>query len=122
ALSMDELALKAGVSLATLYRLFPGKPALFVGVVHEFSPLEPVTQALAAMSDQPPEVVMPELARTTFRVIAGPDAPGLGVLRAAFLQVRSFRGEAEEAARDIASTVLGSVGMYVASQMAAGNL
>jgi TetR/AcrR family transcriptional regulator of autoinduction and epiphytic fitness len=122
ALSMDELALNAGVSRATLYRLFPGKPALFVGVVREFSPLEAVTQTIAAMSDQPPDVVMPELARTTFRVIAGPQAPGLGLLRAVFLEVSSFSAEAEAAAREVATAVLGSVGMYVASQMAAGNL
>src|ERR1700687_612948 len=29
ALSMDELAIPAGVSAATLFRLFPGKPGLF---------------------------------------------------------------------------------------------
>src|SRR5690348_16382715 len=33
ALSMDELAVRAAVSRATLYRLFPGKSALFVSVV-----------------------------------------------------------------------------------------
>jgi len=122
ALSMDELAVRAEVSRATLYRLFPGKPALFVGVVREFSPLEPVTEAMARLGDQPPEVVMPELARTTFRVIAGPGAPGLGLLRAVFLEVSSFSPEAEAASREIATAVLGSVGMYVASQMAAGRL
>jgi AcrR family transcriptional regulator len=122
ALSMDELAARAGTSRATLYRLFPGKPALFVGVVRAFSPLEPVTEALAAMQDEAAEVVMPELARTTYRAIAGPGAPGLGLLRALFLEVSSFSEEAEAAAREIATTVLGSVGMYVASQMAAGRL
>ncbi len=122
ALSMDELALRAEVSRATLYRLFPGKPALFVGVVRQFSPLEPVTEAMARLRGEPPEVVMPELARVTFRVIAGPGAPGLGLLRAVFVEVSSFSPEAEAASREIATAVLGSVGMYVASQMAEGHL
>ncbi|HEV3100890.1 MAG TPA: helix-turn-helix domain-containing protein, partial [Candidatus Dormibacteraeota bacterium] len=41
-LSMDELAVRAGVSRATLYRLFPGKPALIAGLLRTYSPLEPV--------------------------------------------------------------------------------
>src|SRR5512132_2930951 len=36
-LSMDELAANAGVSRATLYRLFPGKEALFTALVQRFS-------------------------------------------------------------------------------------
>src|SRR5215203_1665155 len=35
-LSMDELAATAGVSRATLYRLFPGKDALFAELVRTF--------------------------------------------------------------------------------------
>src|ERR1700737_3770385 len=41
ALSMDELAARAGVSRATLYRLFPGKSALFPSVLAPSSPLAP---------------------------------------------------------------------------------
>src|SRR5215831_13639199 len=41
-LSMDEVAATAGVSRASLYRLFPGKPALFREVLVAFSPLEAV--------------------------------------------------------------------------------
>src|SRR4029453_10176537 len=37
-LSMDELAATAGVSRATLYRLVPGKEALFAELVRRFSP------------------------------------------------------------------------------------
>jgi AcrR family transcriptional regulator len=122
ALSMDELAARAGVSRATLYRLFPGKPALFVEVVRAFSPLEAVTMTLTERRDEPPEVVMPELARTVYRVIAGPGSPGIGLLRAVFIEVSSFSAEAEAAARDIATTVLATAGAYVMSQMAAGRL
>ena len=122
ALSMDELATRAGVSRATLYRLFPGKPALFVEVVRAFSPLEAVTATLTELQDEPPEVVMPELSRTIYRVIAGPGSPGLGLLRAVFIEVSSFSAEAEAAAREIATTVLATAGMYVMSQMAAGRL
>ena len=48
ALSMDEVASRAGVSRANLYRLFPGKQALFIGVIHAYSPLDPVSQVLTA--------------------------------------------------------------------------
>jgi len=71
ALSMDEVASRAGVSRANLYRLFPGKQALFIGVIHAYSPLDPVSQVLTARSEEPPEVVMPELARTIYRVVQG---------------------------------------------------
>jgi len=122
ALSMDELAARAGVSRATLYRLFPGKPPLFVAVVREYSPLEAVTAQLTELQAEPPDVVIPELARTIYRVIAGPGSPGIGLLRAVFIEVSSFSTEAEAAARDIATTVLGTAAAYVMSQMAAGRL
>jgi AcrR family transcriptional regulator len=122
ALSMDELATRAGVSRATLYRLFPGKPALFVEVVRVFSPLEPVTSKINELQEEPPEIVMPELARTIYRVIAGPGSPGIGLLRAVFIEVSAFSDEAEAAAREIATTALATAGMYVMSQMGAGRL
>src|SRR5438046_253797 len=43
-LSMDELAAQAGTSRANLYRLFPGKAALFRELVAAYSPLQPVLE------------------------------------------------------------------------------
>jgi AcrR family transcriptional regulator len=122
ALSMDELAARAGVSRATLYRLFPGKPALFVSIIRAYSPLEPVSSAAKAMANEPPEVVMPELARVAYRAIAGPGAPGIGVLQAIFFEVGALSPDAEAAAQELAVTILGTVGAYVMRQMADGRL
>lgn len=46
-LSMDGLAVRANVSRATLYRLFPGKPALFRELIKTFSPWELIARARA---------------------------------------------------------------------------
>src|SRR5260370_9421 len=107
---------------ATLYRLFPGKPALFTSLLRTYSPLEPVSRLANRMQDEPPEVVMPEIARTVFRTISGSGAPGIGLLRAIVFEVSSLSPDAEEAARDLIATILGSVGAYVMAQMAAGRL
>lgn len=118
ALSMDELAVRAGVSRATLYRLFPGKSVLFASLLRAYSPLEPVSRLVSSMQDQPPEVVMPEIARTVFRIVSG----RIGLLRAVVLELSSMSPDAEEAARDLATTIFGSVGAYVVAQMGAGRL
>ena len=122
ALSMDELAARAGVSRATLYRLFPGKPALFEAILTAYSPIEPVTAVMRSMADQLPEVVMPQLARAAHRAIAGPGAPRLGLLKAIFFEVSSLTPDAEAAGQELAAAVLGSVGAYVVGQMASGRL
>jgi AcrR family transcriptional regulator len=122
ALSMDELATRAGVSRATLYRLFPGKPALFSSLITIYSPLEPVSSLVLAMKDEPPEVVMPEIARTVFRIVYGSGETRLGMLRAVFFEVSSFSPDAEESVRDAVRTILGSVGAYVMTQMTSGKL
>lgn len=122
ALSMDELAERAAVSRATLYRLFPGKPALFTALVSTYSPLEPVIEVLSTMQDQPPEVVMPEVARTVFRTICGHGADRTGFLRALFFEVSSLAPDTEEAARDAIGKVVGALMGYLVTQMSGGRL
>src|SRR5215211_6062269 len=70
-LSMDELAARAGVSRATLYRLVPGKEALFAELIRRFSPFEPIATVLAAMGDRPPAEVIPAIAQAMAAAMDG---------------------------------------------------
>lgn len=122
ALSMDELADRAQVSRATLYRLFPGKSALFISLIYAYSPLEPVTQVLDSMSEEPPEVVMPEIARTVYRTVYGGGENRVGMLRTLIFEVSGLAPDTEEAAREVISKLVGLLAMYLTAQMAAGRL
>jgi AcrR family transcriptional regulator len=70
-LSMDNLAATAEVSRATLYRLFPGKSALFDELIHEFSPWEPVADVVDAMPHGHPQEVMPAVAQAIAEALHG---------------------------------------------------
>ena len=122
ALAMDELADRAGVSRATLYRVFPGKAALFTGLIESYSPLEPVSRLLAAGQDAAPLELMPELARTAYRAVYAGGENRAGLLRALFFEVSALAPETEEAARGAITKVVGALVMYVTSQMSAGTL
>jgi len=118
ALSMDDLAEKAKLSRATVYRIFPGKAPLLTAIIDGFSPLEPVAQLLAQRGDERPEVLMPEIARTAYRAAAGRP----GVMRALFFEISGLSPETEEAATTAITRIVGMLVMYVSGQMAAGNL
>jgi len=122
ALSMDDLADRAEVSRATLYRLFPGKSALFTALVSTYSPLEPVTAVLTAMGDQPPDVVMPAIARTVYQTTYGRGADRTGLLRALFFEVTGLAPDTEEAARLAIGKVVGAAMLYLTTQMSEGRL
>jgi AcrR family transcriptional regulator len=70
-LSMDELAATAGVSRATLYRLVPGKEALFAELVRRFSPFEPIAAVLETMGERPPAEVIPAIAQAMAAAMDG---------------------------------------------------
>src|SRR4030088_2266451 len=92
-LSMDELASEAGVSRANLYRLFPGKSALFRAILLAFSPFEPVMAVLTHADDRAPEEVVPEIVLTAYRTVAG----RTGLVRTLLFEVTSITPELNEA-------------------------
>jgi AcrR family transcriptional regulator len=122
ALSMDDLAIQAEVSRATLYRLFPGKPALFSSLVHKYSPLDPVSRLLDTWRGEPPEILMPEIARTVYRTFYSDGESRIGILRAIFFEISSLSPDAVEAVHDALRTVVGSFALYVMEHMRAGRL
>jgi AcrR family transcriptional regulator len=117
-LSMDEVASVAGVSRASLYRLFPGKAALFRELLVAFSPMEAIVRTVERMRDRPPDEVMPAVARTAARTLDG----RVGIVRTLLFEVSGASEEAADAVRYMAERGVGTVVRYVIEQMAAGRL
>jgi len=118
AISMEELAARAGVSRANLYRLFPGKPALFREVVRAHSPFIPVARAIAEHAGEPPEQVMPVLAGEIVRSTSG----RTGLFRVLLLEISGADADAELARELALSETIGPLVAYVAGEMEAGRL
>lgn len=117
-LSMDEVAAAAGLSRASLYRMFPGKPALFREVVRVFSPLDTIVETVERMRDRPPHEVMPEIARAGARTMAG----RVGIVRTLIFEVTSASAESAEAMRYVLERFMRTMASYLLGQMAAGRL
>ncbi len=117
-LSMDELAATAGVSRATVYRLFPGKSALFSELIRAFSPWEPVADVLDALPNGHPDDVMPAVAQAIADAMH--DRVGL-LLRMVFELLQGDPDTAEGMRHSMARGLPDLVG-YLNDQMQAGRL
>jgi AcrR family transcriptional regulator len=117
-LSMDELSTSAGVSRATLYRLFPGKASLFRELVRRYAPFDTVLAVLAEQRQRPPQELLPELARSVARVISA----RLGIVRTLLFEMTSGAPETTEAATYVLSAAISELGDYLAEQMERGRL
>jgi AcrR family transcriptional regulator len=118
ALSMDDLASLAGVSRATVYRLFPGKPALIEALIDAYAPFDPVIARLEEIGDQPPEVVLPDIGRSAATIVSA----NLGIMRAIFFEVTSGSPDAIEGAGRPIQGFLRVLGGYLSRQMDAGRI
>ena len=117
-LSMDELAATAGVSRATLYRLFPGKSALFGQLIRTFSPWEPVADVIDAMPDGDPEDVMPAVGEAIAEAMRG----RVGVLLRMVFELLQGDPDTAEGMRESMARGLPDLVAYLTSQMQAGRL
>jgi AcrR family transcriptional regulator len=118
-LSMDELAARAGVSRAGLYRLYPGKAALFSALVRTFSPIEVIVATIPRLAGEPPERALPELAVSVWRAVSA----HLGVIRPLLFEAASLGPDVRETVlEEFAPTLLGALGGYLVDQMQAGRL
>jgi AcrR family transcriptional regulator len=118
ALSMDDLAALAGVSRATVYRLFPGKAALVEALMNAYTPFDPIVARLGEVGDRPPGEVLPGILRSAASIAAA----NVGILRAIFFEVTSGSPEAVEGAGRPVAEMIQALGGYLGRQMAAGRL
>jgi AcrR family transcriptional regulator len=105
----------------TLYRLIPGKAALFRELIAAYSPWEPIAAVLesaGAIIDDTPERVIPEVARALGEALSGRTAV---LLRMVFEMVRGDPDAAGAVQRAMARG-LPDLTAYLDRQMAAGRL
>lgn len=117
-LSMDQLATAAACSRASLYRIFPGKAALFRELVRVYSPLEAVARTVERMAGRLPAEVMPELARVVVAEMGG----RVGMARTLVFEISSMKPDAVEGVDLALTRGIGAVMGYMVGQMAAGRL
>jgi AcrR family transcriptional regulator len=116
-LSLDEVAARSGVSRATVYRLYPGRAALFREVVQTYLPMDEALGMMETMADRPPTQVMTTLARG----LSQAGYVGTGVLRSVLFEI-SRREDGTEEVIDEALRNTQVIIRYLEEQMAAGHL
>jgi len=113
AFTMEQLAVAAGVSRATVYRLVPSKARLFGEIVRRYSPFEPVMRVIEAHGGEPPEVVVPLLTRT-FATIG---ARRTAIMRSVLLEASAMTPAAIEGVQPFMPDAIRSLAGYLARQM-----
>jgi AcrR family transcriptional regulator len=120
-LSMDELASLAAVSRATVYRIFPGKSALFRELVATYSPWESIAQVLGeclrATSTDPRDVI-PKVAHALADALAG----RTGVLLKMVFEMSRGQPDTAEGVQRSMLRGLPDLIQYLSQQMADGRL
>jgi AcrR family transcriptional regulator len=96
-LSLDEVAARSGASRATVYRLYPGKAALFKEVVLAYLPIEEALGMMEGLSDRPPTEVMPALARG----LAQSGSVRIGILRTVMLELARRDEDSEDVLAEV---------------------
>jgi AcrR family transcriptional regulator len=117
-LSMDDLAGQAGVSRATLYRLFPGKSALFRALIEAYSPWEAVAEPIEATPDATPAELMPKIGRA----LAGALNGRTGLLLRMVFEMGKGDPDTAEGIQHSLSRGLPDLLSYIGRRMAAGQL
>jgi AcrR family transcriptional regulator len=116
-LSLDEVANRSETSRATVYRLYPGKAALFRAVVQTYLPVDEALEMMSTMADRPPTQVMGALARA----LAQAGSVRIGVLRSVLFETLrpgdDGEGVLEEGFKNTQVII-----RYLEEQMAAGRL
>jgi AcrR family transcriptional regulator len=115
---MEQLADAAAVSRASLYRLFPGKPALFKALMEAYSPWEAVAAVLEAMPDAHPREMAPALAKA----MAGAMHGRIGLLLRIVVEMANRAPDTSGHLRDEATRGFPMLVRYLIKQMAEGRL
>jgi AcrR family transcriptional regulator len=118
ALSMEDLAFAASVSRATLYRLFPGKSALFKELMGAYSPWEAVGVVIDARPDGDPREVVPAVARAMADAMNG----RIGLLLPMVLEMVRENPDTKEGMRNAMVGGLPKLLQYLNGQMDEGRL
>lgn len=117
-LSMDDLAIRARVSRASLYRLFPGKSALFRELIRTYSPMEALGRLMDGLAEEPPGVVVPAVYTLLFDMYKG----RAGVIRTLISEIATLQPDTREAAQLALESGLGRLLGYLVGQMQDGRL
>ena len=115
---MDALADAAGVSRATVYRLSPGKAALFREVVKTYAPFERLALLLEQVADRPPQEVMPQVAHIIVELFG----TRVGLYRTLAFEITGLQEETEEAVTFVLERGIGSLLNYLQHHMEVGHL